>query len=116
MLAILSGVAHAAELKDFAGTWVMRLGGRNMFVLTLVAEGANIRGSWDRPMKYAGTNGAFSNMHGGVRHDPIVRTKFSDGVLYLTVQSANDPKDEDTYAMTVNGDQEEQLKGYQAQK
>jgi hypothetical protein len=104
MLAILSGVAHAAEQKDFAGTWVMRLGDRNMFVLMLAAEGADIRGSWDRPMKYASTNGAFSNMHGGVRRDAIVRSRLSDGVLHFTVQSVNDPKDEDTYAMTVNGD------------
>src|SRR5580692_11272176 len=99
MLAILSGVAHAAEQKDFAGTWVMRLGDRNMFVLMLAAEGADIRGSWDRPMKYASTNGAFSNMHGGVRRDAIVRSRLSDGVLHFTVQSVNDPKDEDTYAM-----------------
>jgi hypothetical protein len=70
----------------------------------LTAEGADIRGSWDRPMKYASTNGAFSNMRGGVRRDAIVRSRLSDGVLHFTVQSVNDPKDEDTYAMTVNGD------------
>jgi hypothetical protein len=104
MLTFLSCVAHAAELKDFAGTWVMRLGDRNMFVLTLIAEDAKMRGSWDRPMKYANTNGAFSNIRGGIQHDAIVRANFSDGLLHLTVQSANGPKDEDTYAMTVNGD------------
>jgi hypothetical protein len=104
MLVFFSGVAHASELKDFTGTWVMRLGDRNMFVLTLIVEDAKIHGSWDRPMKYASTNGAFSNMYGGIRHDPVVRANFSDGVLHLTVQNANDPKDEDIYAMTVNGD------------
>jgi hypothetical protein len=104
MLTFLAGVAHAAELKDFTGTWVMRLGDRNMFVLTLTAEDSSISGSWDRPMTYASTNGAFSNMRGGVRRDPIVRAKLSDGVLHFTVQSASDAKDEDTYAMTVNGD------------
>jgi hypothetical protein len=104
VLAFVSSAAHATELKDFVGTWAMRLGDRNVFVLTLSIENKNMSGVWERPRKYARTNGAFSNMSGGVRQDHITQARLSNDVLHLTVQSANDPKDEDTYAMTVNGD------------
>ena len=103
LLTFFSGVAHAADLKDFAGTWVMRLGDRNMFVLTLAAENTTVHGTWDGPAKYTMNNGAFSNMHGGVRRDGVVETRFSGGVLHLTVQNANDAKDEDAYAMALVG-------------
>jgi hypothetical protein len=104
ILVFVSCVVHATELKDFAGNWAMRLGDRNMFVLTLTLENTNVSGFWERPTKYSSLNLAFSNIRGGVRQDRITQANFSNGVLHLTVQNANDPKDEDTYTMTVNGD------------
>jgi len=97
------GFAHAAELRDFAGTWVMRLGGRNLFVLTLTRDGAGLRGTWDRPLTYASANGIFANMRGGVRHDSV-SSRFADGVLHLTIHNTSDPQDEDSFAMTVDRD------------
>jgi len=82
----------------------MRLGDRNIFVLTLIAENATIHGTWDGPAEYAMDNGAFSNMHGAIRHDRVVDAKVSGGVLRFAVQSGNDSKDKDAYAMTVDGD------------
>ena len=82
MLTFAAGAAQAADLKDFAGTWVMRLGDRNLFVLTLTQEDTGLRGSWDRPLKLAGSNGVFANMRGGVRHDSVT-ARFADGVLHL---------------------------------
>jgi len=70
------GVAQGAEVKQFTGTWVM----------------------------FSSTNSMFSNMRGGLRHDSVVRSRFADGVLYLTIQNANDAKDEDQYAMSIHGD------------
>jgi len=96
--------APAAELKEFTGTWVMRLGERNLFVLTLAQEGAGVRGSFERPAHLTSNNAIFSNMHGGVRHDSVVRSHFADGVLHLTIRNANDAQDEDSYAMAVKGD------------
>jgi hypothetical protein len=49
----------------------------------------------------------FSNMRGGLRRDSVVRSRFADGVLYVTFQNANDAKDEDQYAMSVQGDRAE---------
>lgn len=104
ILAFAPSFADATELKDFAGSWAMRLGDRNMFVLSLTLKSTNMSGFWERPSEYSGGNLAFSNMHGGVRRDRITQVKFSNGVLHLTVQNASDPKDGDAYAMTVNGD------------
>lgn len=104
MMVFISCAARATELKDFAGTWVMRLGDRNIFVLTLKVENTSLSGVWNRPSKYQSTNGAFGNIRGGIRHDRVTQVRLSDGVLHITAQNAIDPKDEDTYAMTVNGD------------
>jgi hypothetical protein len=101
------GVAQGAEVKQFTGTWVMRLGERNLFVLTLTSDGNVVRGSFERPAKFSSTNSMFSNMRGGLRRDSVVRSRFADGVLYLTIQNANDAKDEDQYAMSVHGDRAE---------
>jgi hypothetical protein len=104
MMVSISSVARAAELKDFVGTWVMRLGERNLFVLTLKLETTTLSGAWSRPAECRSTNGAFSNIRGGVRHDRITQARLSNGVLHITVQDTNNSKDEDTYAMMVNGD------------
>lgn len=104
MMVSISSIVRAAELKDFAGTWVMRLGDRNILVLTLKLENTTLTGAWNRPAECRNTNGAFSNIRGGVRHDRITQVNLSNGVLHITVQDTNDPKDEDTYAMAVSGD------------
>jgi hypothetical protein len=101
-----ASVAPGTELKEFTGTWVMRLGERNLFVLTLIPEGAGVRGSFDRPAKFSSNNLVFAGMR-GVRHDRVVRSRFADGLLHLTIQNANDAKDEDSYAMTLKGNRAE---------
>jgi hypothetical protein len=97
-------VVRAESPKDFTGTWEMRLGERNLFVLHLETSNGSIVGTIERPAKLSGTNGAYANMGGGVRRDSITHAELRGGVLHLTVQNANDPMDEDKYAMTVKGD------------
>jgi hypothetical protein len=93
-------VVQAADLKEFTGTWVMRCGARNLFVLTLTAESSDVRGTFERPATLSRFNGIFFGMR-GVRYDRVVRSRFADGVLHLTTQNANDAHDEDSYVMTV---------------
>jgi hypothetical protein len=95
---------HAAEMKDFAGTWVMRLGARNIFVLRLMSDGESLRGSWDRPAKYSDNNNTFVNMSSDVRKDSLSSVRLVDGVLHFAVVNATDSKDEDLYAMRLDGD------------
>jgi hypothetical protein len=95
---------HAAEMKDFAGTWVMRLGVRNIFVLRLKSDGETLRGTWDRPAKFSNTNNTYANMSSEVRNDTVSHLKIVHGVLHFSVVNANGSKDEDLYAMSLDGD------------
>jgi len=102
-LLMVPGAAHAAEMKNFAGTWARRLGARNLFVLRLTEDGGSLRGSWERPVKFSSNGNGFANMRGGVRKDKVSQFRVVDGVLHFTVQNANDPKNVDAYVMRVDG-------------
>ena len=60
------------DTKEFAGTWILRIGERNMFVLTLTPDGTNMHGSMERPTKFDSSNGTFANMRDGMRSDSVV--------------------------------------------
>lgn len=107
VLALTLGVAQGAERKDFAGTWVAKLGERNLFVLKLTIEGEGMGGVFERPMQLSSTNGTFTNMRGGVRRDKVVQSAMKDGNLHFKTRNANDAKDEDAYVMTIHGDRAE---------
>jgi len=93
----------AAQPSEFTGTWTMRIGQRNLFVLTLAHSGDSWTGTLARPAKMNTMNNLFSEIR-GVRNDAIVKARFSDGVLHFTTQNANEAKDQDDYVMTVSGD------------
>src|ERR1700735_472854 len=104
---VAANVAQAAKPEEFAGTWVMRLGGRNLLVLTLTPDGDGVRGIFERPVKFSLTGSTFTGVSGISRQDKVVQSHFADGVLHLTIQNANDAKDEDSYRMVVNGNRAE---------
>lgn len=106
VLMVATNAAQGENLKEYAGTWVMRLGERNLFVLTLTLEGNGVRGSFERPAKLSSMNCIFTGMS-GVRLDRVARSRYADGVLHLTIQNANDAKDEDNYGMVVRGNRAE---------
>jgi hypothetical protein len=96
--------AQSPQMADFAGTWVMKIGERNMFVLTLAPVGSSMKGTFERPMKFDSTNGAFANMRGGFRDDVIVVARLKDGTLRFTTRNPANEKDEDGYVMTLKAD------------
>ena len=100
----LCSVASAADLDSFHGTWAMRLGTRNLFVLRLMRHGDTLDGTLERPSKASAKNGQFSNIGGDVKTEKVVASHLFGDKLLLTVQSVSDPKDTDQYAMTVAGD------------
>ncbi len=99
----LPGMAQSSTFKDFAGTWVMRLGDRNLFVLTLTSQGTALDGSMVRPAHYSSSNGTYANLSNDVCKYSIMRIKLEGETLHFVAQSAKDAKDEDAYAMTVEG-------------
>lgn len=91
--------------NNFAGTWVMRLGERNLFVITIVPAADGIAGTFDRPEHLSSTNSIFANIGNAVRQDKIVRARVEAGVLHFTVRNSEDASDEDDYAMSVDGNE-----------
>ena len=104
LLTLTTNAVGATELGDFAGTWVLRLGQRNMFVLTLAVEGDQIVGHFDRPVKFTSSGDSFGDIRGGVEHETIVLSRLEDGILHFKVQSATNPKDQDAYTLTLKAD------------
>ena len=87
----------------------MKLGDRNLFVLTLAPEGDGMNGVYDRPAKFSSDNGTYANMRGGVRRDKVVQGVIKDGNLHFKTQNADDPQDGDAYVMTIKGNGAELL-------
>jgi hypothetical protein len=88
VLIFLLTPSHAMEKKDFPGVWVMQVGGRNFFVLTLRIEGDQIRGTWERPPKFSESNGViYANIHGGIREDLVIQSQQRGETLHLVIQN-----------------------------
>ena len=102
---IPSAHAQAASPSPFAGTWAMRLGERNLFVITITPTSDGFTGTFDRPEHYSSTNTIFANITGKLRDDRIVRARADGSALHFTVRNSQDATDEDDYLMTVSGDQ-----------
>jgi hypothetical protein len=101
-----AALAYASGPQDFAGTWAMKIAGKNLFVLKIEIQGDTIRGTYQRPAKCDVVNLLFADIE-GVRTDSLVGGRFRDGVLRFVIQNANDPNDKDPYVMTLHGDQAE---------
>jgi hypothetical protein len=107
VLFVFTTIVRAAESNSPAGTWVLRIGQRNLFVVTLNKTGDQFRGSFDCPAKMNSAANLFYNIAYTTRHDAIVNGTVKDGILHITVQNAADPKDRNMYTLTVTGDHAE---------
>ena len=97
--------ARASDLKDFAGSWALKLGDRNLFIFILSPSADCVTGALDRPSSMSATNSLYANITNTVRRDLITKCHFTDGVLHIATQNSADPKDEDDYAITIQGNQ-----------
>jgi hypothetical protein len=108
LLAVTTQIAaHASDLKDFTGSWALRLGDRNLFVFTLSPSADCATGTLDRPSEMSATNSLYANISNTARRDPITKCHFADGVLHITTQNSSNPKDTDDYAIKIQGNQAE---------
>ena len=97
--------AYASDLKDFAGSWALKLGDRNLFIFTLSPSADCVTGALDRPSSMSATNSLYANITNTVRRDRITKCHFTDGVLHIATQNSADPKDEDDYAIIIQDNQ-----------
>ena len=93
---LLSGASGAGSpsIADYAGSWVMKLGGRNFLVLRLKDEGGRLTG-WLSLTHFQTADGiVFSGVGAGVETGAVVRSSTAGGHLHLVVQDPKKPKDE----------------------
>lgn len=87
------------------GEWVMRVGQRTMFVLSVRAAEKGEQacaGSFAHPQHFQTGDGAsFNHVTGPTETEPIVACERKTGGLSFTVQSPTDATDKDTYRLTV---------------
>src|SRR5579871_2514663 len=103
----MTGVA-AADWNDYAGTWAMRIGERNLFVLTLRRAPEGLEGTLEKPAHMESNNSIYANMR-GARQDPVVKTRLAEGVLHITVRNRDDARDEDSFVMKLRGDRKAEM-------
>src|SRR5258708_2357618 len=110
VLAVPAFADKGSDPADYAGAWVLKLGQRNLMVLTLKMEKGRLSGSLLRPEHLGMNNGLFSQISATTITDPVVRSPVQQGHLIFTVQNPADKKDEDEFEMTLASDGQASLK------
>lgn len=92
---LLSAAAGAGSpsLADYAGSWVMKLAGRNFLVLRLRNEGGRLTGSLSPPHFETADGTVFSRVGPG-ETGAVVRSSIEGGHLHLMVGDAAKPEDQ----------------------
>jgi hypothetical protein len=87
------------------GEWVMRLGHRTMFVLSIHAAekaGQACAGSLSRPQHFQTADAtSFNHVTGPTETEPIVACESKAGGLSITVENPTDTSDKNTYRLWV---------------
>jgi hypothetical protein len=110
VLDVAARADNGSDPADYAGVWVMKLGQRNLMVLTLKVEKGRLSGSLLRPEHLGMNNGLFSQISATTITEPVVRSSVQQGRLIFTVQKPADKKDEDEFEMTLASDGQAFLK------
>jgi hypothetical protein len=97
------GSARAQNLLDPAGTWVLQLGPRHLIVLSLKPKAAGgFSGTFSRPKRFqTGDGRSFSHVQGPAETESIIASAWEGKSLRFTVQNSSDPKDTDSFVLTV---------------
>jgi hypothetical protein len=105
-LAVAWCVCPGQSAKDYAGTWVLPLEGKNLMVLRLEpGSGAMpIAGSLARPARFSSAGEYVSGIASESVIEPIVGSSWRNGVLVITVEKPNDPSDKDSYDVSLTAD------------
>ncbi len=92
---------------DFAGIWVLKLGGRPFVVVTLtpvLGSKGEFTGSLVRPKHFSTGDGqSFSKIQGPAVTYPVVRTSLKENCLALIVQNPTSKNDEDDFQLCSSG-------------
>lgn len=104
MLAV-HGMAVAQTSADPMGEWVMQIGRRTLFVLSIhPAEkaGQACAGSLSRPQRVQTADAvSFSHINGPIEAEPIVACERNGDILTITVEHPADRSDRDAYRLAA---------------
>jgi hypothetical protein len=115
-LAIAWCVCPAQSAKEYAGTWVLPIQGKNLMVLRLepghrgwwakVWHRAPVAssGSLARPMRFTSDGTSVWDIAQESVTEPIVQVLCQKGLLIITVEKPNDPSDKDKYQVSLTPD------------
>jgi hypothetical protein len=105
-LAIAWCVCPAQSAKQYAGTWVLPIQGKNLMVLRLEAGSGDtvLTGSLARPVHFNTSGDYVSEISAGSVTERIVSSSWRNGGLVFTVEKPNDPSDKDTFVMSLTPD------------
>src|SRR5260370_14243833 len=91
---------------DFAGIWVLKLGGRPFIVVTLtpvLGSKGEFTGSLARPKHFSTGDGqSFSKIQGPAVTYPVVRTSLKENCLALIAQNPTSKNDEDDFQLCTS--------------
>lgn len=105
-LAIAWCVCPAQSAKQYAGTWVLPIQGKNLMVLRLEAGSGDtvLTGSLARPVHFNTSGDYVSEISAGSITERIVSSSWRNGGLVFTVEKPNDPSGKDTFVMSLTPD------------
>src|SRR5260370_8830131 len=99
---------------DFAGIWVLKLGGRPFIVVTLtpvLGSKGEFTGSLARPKHFSTGDGqSFSKIQGPAVTYPVVRTSLKENCLALIAQNPTSKNAEDAFQLVTSGQAQVALK------
>jgi hypothetical protein len=105
LLFALMPTGEGQTTSDFVGQWVMKLGPRVFFVLTVTPQkGAksSVAGFIARPQRSTTSDGrSFFGITNTILQEPITHSEVKDGWVILTVQNPKKPSDEDKYQIAL---------------
>ena len=93
---------RAQNSSNPAGTWVLQLGTQQLLVLSLKPNGGAFSGTLSRPKHFqTGDGRSFSHVQGPVQTETVIASAWQGDSLHFTVENSADPKDRDSYLLTV---------------
>lgn len=110
LMIMLLSLAFASPLRatsptDFKGTWVFKLGDRNLFVLRLAGPDEHFTGVFERPAHLLMNGSIYSMNDSLVSRSKVIEARLVDGKLSMTVVDESKPESKgDRYVLSVTGD------------
>lgn len=97
-----TSLSFGAEPKDFTGTWGLRLGERNILLLSLEQRGSEIYGKLSSPKTYGQSELGFSEISHEIKDEKLTHCEIKGETLHFSIEDT-ESKEELHYSFTAHG-------------